>query len=147
MQILEHQYIHLSNLVSYKKIINKNELLNLIDHVSSNIQNLQLSIKDKILFTTSPIKDKLNVEILIPVSEEIHECNNYNIKPIYKLTNAVVIRHEGCFSNLNKTIEELKNYIKKMSYQSITNPYCRVVRKEKNNMIIDIYIGLNCNIL
>lgn len=72
---------------------------------------------------------------------------NYNIKPIYKLTNAVVIRHEGCFSNLNKTIEELKNYIKKMSYQSITNPYCRVVRKEKNNMIIDIYIGLNCNIL
>ena len=148
MQILEHQCLYLNNLISFKATIEKNNLQNLINYVYSNICKLHVYMKDNIVFTASSDDNNLNVEVLVPVTGEMKSCENFSIKPVYKLTNAVVIRHEGLFSKLNETIECLKKYIEKKAYQSITSPYCRIIRNDTgNDMIVDIYIGLNSNIL
>ena len=148
MQILEHQCLHLNNLISYKTIVEKKRLNELIKHIKDNVNSLQLYIKDNILFTASPVNDKLNIEVLVPVTGEAHDCENYRVKSIYKLNNAVVIRHEGCLSEIEGTIDCLNQYIKNKNYQSITAPYCRIIRSDNDrDSIIDIYIGLNNNVL
>lgn len=148
MQILEHQCLYLNDLISYKTVIEKKNLHKLIEHIKHNIYNLQLCIKDNIVFTAIPNGDELSVEVLVPVAGKLHDCCKYNIKSVYKLNNAVVIRHEGCISRIYDTIEYLNQYIQSKGYHSITNPYCRIIRNDTDvDMITDIYIGLNSNIL
>jgi effector-binding domain-containing protein len=66
------------------------------------------------------------------------------------MINAVKIRHEGLPKDLHISYDLLIDYIKKNGYKPITPAYCMVVRCDNeipSNGIIDIYIGLNSNIL
>lgn len=148
MQILENQCLYLRNLISYKTTADYSNLQELINHVYSNVCRLQADIKDNVIFTFNGNQKQLNTEILIPVDRNINECEHYSFKPVYKLNNAVVIRHEGNLSCIPETIVLLENYIIEKAYHKITDPYCRVIRNSSDNdAIVDIYIGLDCNIL
>ena len=91
-----------------------------------------------------------NVEILIPVKGEFASCAQYEKKPVFKLINAVSARHEGSFSALAKTEQQLLQYAQEKAYQVITEVYYSIVRMDAGNpenCIIDLYIGVNYNIL
>lgn len=149
MQILEHQSLFFENVISYRSHIDMKQLPALSEHIRTNVCKLGAQMSGKIVFTEKS-DDYNNIEILIPVNIELTNCNEYEYKPVFKLINAVSVRHEGVFSNLEKTEEFLMDYIRKKSYQIITAPYYSIIRLEPDdlsNSIIDIYIGTNYNVL
>lgn len=149
MQILEHQSLYLNNLVSYKLHIPREKTPFMIRHILDNIGSLNLQPSGKILFTED-IYQYRNMEILIPVNQEFEACEQYGKKEAFKLINAVSARHEGGFSESEKTEQRLLDYIRDKSYQMITLPYYSIVRLDEahaGSCIMDIYIGVNYNIL
>lgn len=153
MQIIEHQNIQLTNLISYTTNIKHSDILKLISHISNNLQALDLKKNDKILFTEkwhNEEDDMINAEILVPVEGSIKNCNEFKYKPLFRLINAVTIRHEGSLNTLSETEDFLKKFIKEKAYEPITPSYYVVVRNDDDqsiNCIIDIYIGINYNLL
>lgn len=149
MQILEHQSLFFTNVISYRSHLDMEQLPALSEHIRTNVCKLGAQLSGKLVFTENN-DDYKNIEILIPVNVELNNCTEYEYKPVFKLINAVSVRHEGGFSNLEKTHQLLVDYIKKKSYQVITAPYYSIIRLEPDdlsNCIIDIYIGTNYNIL
>ena len=76
MQITEHQSIHIDNLISYNTNIRYSDILKLTHYISDNIKVLDLTQKNKIIFSE---KNHLpyhtfNINILIPLNEIIPKC-------------------------------------------------------------------------
>ena len=91
-----------------------------------------------------------NMEVLIPVNREPESCPQYENKPVFKLLNAVSARHEGDFADMHRIEDGLRAYVADRDYQVITNPYYSIVRLDldrSGSAIIDIYLGINSNIL
>ena len=87
---------------------------------------------------------------MIPVKGEITPSENYGKKPIFRLVNAVMTRHEGSVSDISRTETALKDYIQKNNYEPITNAYYVVVRNGDtfgSDCIFEVYIGINYNSL
>ena len=149
MQILEHQSLYLNNLISYKLHLPRERVPGIIRHILDNLGSLGLQPTGKILFTED-IRQQKNMEILIPVQPDFDPCLQYGKKEIFKLVNAVSARHEGCFAETEKTDQQLLDYIRDRAYQMITRPYYSIVRLDPDDTgscILDIYIGVDCNIL
>ena len=102
-------------------------------------------------FKENDISDETHsAEILIPVKGEITPSENYGKKPIFRLVNAVMTRHEGSVSDISRTETALKDYIQKNNYEPITNAYYVVVRNGDtfgSDCIFEVYIGINYNSL
>ena len=99
--------------------------------------------------TSSGIMD---IEILVPMNKEILLPDGYLFKPIFKLVNAIKIRHEGNPAFLQKSADEMTEYIQENKLTPITVGYNVIVNEPKtpqdiDNMIVDIYVGVNPNIL
>lgn len=147
MQILEHQSIYLNNVISYKISLPFEKIPMMLHHVVKNIDTLGLNPSGKLLFTeeNNPAE---TIEILIPVQNEFQACAQYEKKEVFRLINAVTVRHEGDFSRIADTRQKLLDYIEAKSYQIITIPYYNVIRlneEQLSDSIIDIYIGVNYN--
>lgn len=147
MQIIEHQNIQLNNLISYSTKVKHSDILKLTQYISDNLHVLDLKKNDNIIFAEKAHdnEETVNVEILIPVQGEIQKCNEYSYKPIFKLSNAVVIRHEGNLSDLSQTEALLQDFIREHDFKTSAGPYYVVIRngdQNSNNCIIDICIGI-----
>ena len=148
LQIIEHQNIQLNNLIIYHTKVKHSDILKLTQYISDNLHVLNLKKNDNIIFAEkSHIDDEIvNVDFLIPVKGEIKECNEFDYKPIFKLNNAVIIRHEGNWNELQNTENLLHDFIKKNNFKAITSTYYVVVRTGNSNSedcIIDIFIGVD----
>ena len=149
LQILEHQAIILHNLISYRTSLARDALPAFIRHCLENIGSLGMEPTGRILFTEDSSRAE-NMEVLIPVSREPESCPQYENKPVFKLLNAVSARHEGDFADMHRIEEGLRAYAADRDYQVITNPYYSIVRLDPDrpgSAIIDIYLGINSNIL
>ncbi|HPY83538.1 hypothetical protein [Ruminococcus sp. XPD3002] len=145
MQIVEHRSLFFCNLISYKTHLEREKLPEFAEHVKRNISRLGVEASDNMLFTVKSGEFR-NIEVLIPISEELKSCNEYSFKPVFRLINAVCIRHEGTFGSIEETLGTLFDYINSRAYEPITAPYYSIVRLG-TECIIDIYVGTNYNIL
>ncbi len=149
MQILEHQALYQKNLLSYKLHMPREKIPGMIQHVLENIGSLGMQPTGKILFTEDIYQYK-NIEILIPVNRDFEACEQYEKKSEFRLINALSARHEGSFSDAENTERKLLDFAKNKFYHIITLPYYNIVRldpEHPRSCIIDIYIGVNYNIL
>ena len=94
----------------------------------------------------------LDVEILIPLDKEISVSAPYMIKPVFRLRNAVKIRHKGNPALMQNTANELMEYIKNKGLMPITAGYNVTVQEptsptDVDSLIVDIYVGVSDNIL
>ncbi len=94
----------------------------------------------------------LDVEILVPIDKKIELPSDYVLKPVFQIKNAVYSRHKGNPSSLRITYSKMQEYIKKNQLQQITNGYNVQIKDlmpgmEPDEAIVDIYIGVNPNIL
>lgn len=153
MQILEQQTLILHDLISYRVQLLPERLPGFIRHCIENIGSLGMRPAGRILFTDESAAEdggEKHLEILIPVSPEPVSSAHYQKKTVFKLINAISARHEGDLSALARIEKELLAYAEKKSYQIITKPYYSIVRLDEDapgSAIIDIYIGVNYNIL
>ena len=149
MQILEQQALILHDLISYKVRLTREKLPGFIRHCLANIDSLGIQPAGRILFTEDDSCEQ-NMEILIPVRPAPETCDQYQKKNVFRLINAVSARHEGTLDDLNRIEHDLLAYVQKKSYQAITKPYYSIVRLDADrpgSAIIDVYIGVNYNIL
>ncbi|OMF13959.1 AraC family transcriptional regulator [Paenibacillus amylolyticus] len=94
----------------------------------------------------------LDTEILVPLDQPTKLYGEYNFKNVFHLMNAVYARHEGNPNTLQDTYNELNQYINQKGLQPITAAYnVNVVDlqpgQSMDNMIVDVYIGVNPSIL
>ena len=153
MQYIQHMNVYAENLISYLTNIKKADIPKVIQHIHDNLSALGFSANGRFIFTfkENDISDETHsAEILIPVKGEITPSENYGKKPIFRLVNAVMTRHEGSVSDISRTETALKDYIQKNNYEPITNAYYLVVRNGDtfgSDCIFEVYIGINYNSL
>ena len=107
---------------------------------------------DKIITSIEETKlsQTINLEILVPVDSSFEDNEHFSFLSQFKLIHAIKIRHEGTIHNLTKTKKILEKYLEDHSYKAITKYYNVFVRHNSNYLtdsIIDIYVGINPNIL
>ena len=98
---------------------------------------------------SQPIMD---IEILIPLNKEIHVPSDYKFEPIFRLNNAIKIRHQGNPAMLQNSANELMKYIADHQLTPITTGYNVTVQEPTNqndvdSLIVDMYVGVSDNIL
>ena len=148
MQITEHQNIYIDNLISYNTNVKYSDILKLTHYISDNVHVLDLTQKDNIIFSEKNhlSDDTVNVNILIPVDGTVPKCKEFAYKPVFQLDNAVIIRHEGSWSDIHNTEDLLHKFIENHNFKATTSTYYIVVRSgdlNSENCIIDICIGVN----
>lgn len=148
MQIIKNQSIAAYNLLHYKSNIKKSDILKLIRFMLDNIHVLNLETNGNAIFSLKNAgNEQVTFEVLIPVQGEVDNCQQFGYQPSFQLNNAVLIRHEGRLSDLDKTTKKLKEYLKTNNYTSQNGPYYIMIQEkdDNSNCIIDIYIDVKYN--
>ena len=140
MQILEHQFLSLTNLITYTTKADKKKIPEMTEYLSRGVRHLDRKLADKLILTDA---NNGSYEFLIPVDKSIDSSSEYGFRESFHKPNAVSIRHEGSFSNIKETRKKLINHIMNKNYIMSPVTYYRFVRISKTNLsdcIIDIYI-------
>lgn len=128
MEFLEGQFYTVNNLLSYRTRVESRDLNDLLDHVKSNLDVLDLKMSGRtILSISEKIVEKnkqiYGVEILIPVDREFESTGQYVYKPTFKLVNAIAYRFYGSCSGFAEAESRLSNYIKAHDMTAVTGVY------------------------
>lgn len=148
MEIIEKQYLSVESLLSYRTRSTYNKIGQLIDHISSSLELLEMEQTGNIIFslkenTYGTDEAILDLEFFVPVSKEFKSNEFYVYKPQITLYNAVRARHSGTYDTLINSRKKILNYLSQKCYQPITDFYYYV---NKSNLV-DIYVGINGNIV
>ena len=140
------------NLLYYKCETQKEKIGDIIEYIDTHIDNIGLKKVGNMItsFEDNEKSASINLDILVPVDSSFEGNEHFSSLPQFKLIHAVKIRHEGSLNNLSETQEILKKYLESHSYEAITKYYNVIVRHNSDvlaNSIIDIYVGINPNIL
>ena len=152
MQILNNQSIIVQNLLYYKCVTHKKDIWDIIDHINKHIETIGLHKTGQTITSIEDIEqsDCINLEVLTPIDSSFEEKSSFSFLPQFKLLYAVKIRHEGNIGNLTTSQKILEEYLEAHSYEAITKYYNVIVRHDSDimaNSIIDIYVGINPNII
>lgn len=95
----------------------------------------------------------LDIEFLIPLDRAVELSGDYAFKPEFHLVNAIYSRYSGDPALIQEQYNEMLRYIHTHNLQQITAAYNVNININDGNTIenthpiIDIYIGVNPNIL
>lgn len=152
MQILTKQSIILQSILYYRCQTTNEKVWDIINHVDTHVETIGFKKRGQIITSMENTKQStsVNLDILIPIDSSFEENEQFSFLPHFKLIHAVKIRHEGNINNLSNTQKILEKYLEDNSYEPITKYYNVIVRHNSDilaNSIIDIYVGINPNIL
>ena len=91
-----------------------------------------------------------DIEFLIPINKKISESSAFKFKPVFKLVNAVKIRHEGSMKLIERAEHTLDEYITQNAMQPVTPVYYLFIQSteyDNEDNIVDLYKGISENIL
>ena len=155
MHIFKDQILQYENVLSYRTKIQISDVNKMIGFIQRNTDALDLKICGNIAATVHEKKnisgmDMSDIELLIPVNKKISESFAFKFKPVFKLVNAVKIRHEGSMKQIERAEHTLDEYITQNAMQPVTPVYylfiqCTEFNNEDN--IVDLYKGISENIL
>ena len=151
VNILENQMLEVENLVSYKGKVTRIQL----DQIGKDMDKCINEVGAKrigypITATYGVEGNVMDMEILIPIDRKIEINEKYIYKDRLRISNALVARHTGNPVMLQDSCNELNEYIVKNKYEPITVGYHITVNIDTvdlDNSVIDVYVGLNPNIL
>jgi hypothetical protein len=151
MEIKENQTLEIENLLSYRGKVKQTDIENIgkdMDKIIS--ENGRNRIGNPITATFGVEGDDMDLEILLPIDKEISDIGEYRFKKKIRIENAVLISHKGNPALIQNTFNILNKYIMENKMQPITVGY-NVTRKadplDVENTIIDVFVGINPNIL
>lgn len=155
MTFLEQQYIELENVLSYKTRVDVNRLSGILKFAENNADALGLTVTGNILFTvTENHREKnkyiIDIEILLPVNKSFESCEQYIYKPVFKLANAVSVRHFGLYSEIDSVSCSLEQFLRENRLQPISSIYYKVIRNNNDHPldgILDAFVSVNENLL
>lgn len=113
-----------------------------------NIHVLNLETSGNVIFSLKNSgSEQVCFEILIPVHGKVENCQQFEYRSSFELSNAVLLRHEGRIEDLDKTTKKLKEFVRSNNYTCQNGPYYIMVQRDDNddNCIIDVYIDVKYN--
>lgn len=156
-EISEGNTLEMHNVISYRSKITQQQMTQVINEINDIISEnkaVKTGIPVSATFSvdinsTQPLMD---VEILVPLDKKISVPYGYTFKPVFRLKNAVRVRHTGNPSLLQESADELMKYIAENQLMPVTSGYNVTVHEpegnnDKDNFIMDIYVGVCDNIL
>lgn len=155
MHIFKDQILQYENVLSYRTKIQISDVNKMIGFIQRNTDALDLKICGNIAATVHEKKnisgmEMSDIEFLIPINKKISESSAFKFKPVFKLVNAVKIRHEGSMKEIERSEHILDEYILQNSMQPVTQIYYLFIQSteyDNGDNIVDIYKGISENIL
>lgn len=155
MNITEHNTLELNNVLCYRGKVTPRTMPEVIRDMTSFMKSENAEKKGPVVTATYgmelhsgyPVAD---IEILIPMNKRIESPSEYSFKPVFKLCDAVKLRHCGEPELLQTSADELMGYIHNNHLQPITTGYNITVDPSEENsddLIVDMYVGVSRNIL
>ncbi len=84
-------------------------------------------------------------EFLIPIGKTITGNQHFHFKPIFKINNAIRVRHYGPLNRIDTSIKKSFGYISENALVASTDPYVRVW--DYTREVYDIFVGISENLL
>lgn len=155
MHIFKNQILQFENVLSYRTKLPISDLNRMIRFIQKNTDALNLKICGQIAATVHEKKtisgtQVSDIEFLIPIDRKIKESSAFKFKPVFKLVNAVKLRHEGSMSGIECSERILDDYISQNDLQPVTQIYYLFIQSteyDNKDNIVDIYKGISENIL
>ncbi|MFZ5988053.1 MAG: AraC family transcriptional regulator [Bacillota bacterium] len=146
--------LYLENVISLRKKLKQEEINNEFINIERFMQLNGVKKTSPIVTTTHSIDYNgiIDFEILISIDRSISNLTEYQLKPIFRIVNAVYARHEGNPALLQDVYNEMTDFIMKNNMRQITPGYNVMMQEVTPTMnledfIIDVYIGVSENIL
>lgn len=156
-EIVENAVLEMENVLSLRTRATQQQLAQASKVLEEMLKNNGIkrngpSVSATYAVDTTGAEPILDIEILIPLDKKISVAAPYVIKPVFRLKNAVKIRHQGSPDLLQNTANELMGYIKDKGLMPITTGYNVTVQEPSSptdidSLIVDIYVGVSDNIL
>lgn len=150
MDILLDQLYEINNLITQSSRFTVREFQKALLNISSIYKDYSINNGEYVITTTRSLEvvngeQIMVVEILLPVFYRIPVEDPYVFKNIVRITNALYAKVEEV-ANLQNALNEVNQYILDNKLQPITTAYL-VQSKKENKPCVEIYIGLDPNIL
>ena len=153
MNITEGNVLEMNNVLSYRGKVTQQEMSAVMNEMQQIIKNSGAEKNGPAVSATFAVEQPMmDIEVMIPLDRMISVPEKYKMKPVFRLTNAVKIRHTGNPSGLQNSGNEIMKYISERQLMPVTAGYNVTVKEPLNqmdteNMIVDIYVGVCDNIL
>ena len=153
MEIREKQVLEMKNVLSCRGAFNQAEVETVMKSMEAIIAENGAAKTGPTVSATFAVSQSdgmpvFDMEILIPVDKElVFTSETITFKPLFRLTNALVIRHVGNPNTMINTITALNSYITENKLTPITSAYNVTVKEarypsEIDSMIVDVYVGV-----
>ncbi len=141
--------LELKNVLSLRKKMTQEDMQKEMAKIGQFFEANGIKKSGYIATTTYSIDSDgtLDMEILVPMDKIVELPSEYKLKPVFRLVNAVYVRHEGNPSNLQNVYNEMMAYIKENNLQQITTGYNVTVKDFRPDTSIDVYMGVSENVL
>lgn len=157
MNITENCKLEMENVISFRGKVTQQQMPQIVKEMEQIINENSAEKKGYSATATFAVENNgsqpiMDIEVLIPLNKEIQVPSNYQFKPIFRLNNAVKIRHQGDPVMLQNSANELMKYITDHKLTPITTGYNVTVQEPANpndvdSLIVDMYVGVSDNIL
>lgn len=151
LEIKENQELIVTNLLSYRGKVSQTELEYVRKEMESYVQNAVAKRIGNLISATYALEgDVIDVELLMPIDRSIESTDKFVFKNQIKIANAVVAVYKGHPIGLKEACNQLNQYIMEHKLHPITVGY-NITKKtdmlNPDNTEIDVYVGINPNIL
>jgi hypothetical protein len=150
MEIILNQSYEINNLVTQSGKFTVADFQKALMKLSNAYKDYANNNDECVITTTRSLEivdgeQILDVEILFPITYRIAVEDSYLFKSKIKITNALYAKVEDV-TKFQETLNGVNQYIIDNKMQPITSAYL-VQTKQENKPCIEIYIGINPNIL
>ena len=147
----------MENVLSIRKKMTQQEIQKTLSDIGNVIATLGANKNGPLVTSTYAMEQTLtgsilDMEILVPLDKEVTVQAPYIFKPLFHLKYAVHTRHEGNPQLLQNTLTQMMAYIQENKLTQITSVYSVNIKELKqgdsmNDMVTDLYIGVNPSVL
>lgn len=149
--------LKLNNLLSYRRKMTMAEIQNEMKNIDAFLKDKKITKNGPVVTTTFAAEIEngeqlIDMEILLPISEPQKVEEPYRLKSELFITNAVYMKHIGDPNQIINTYNTMNSFITGNNLQPLTTGYNISIKdqtqcKTIEDMEIDVYIGMNPNIL
>lgn len=156
-EIIENASLEMENVLSFRGKVTQQQMVQITKEMqslieSNNAHKTLSGVSATFAIDNSSAAPMMDIEIMFPLDKSITVSSPYVLKPVFRLRNAVKIRHTGNPALMQNTANELMAYISSKGLMPITAGYNVTVKEPANptdidSLIIDMYVGVSDNIL
>ena len=153
MQILEYQMLDVRNLLCCTTKFNPDSFAEALQKIEETLKNNEITSKDTAIYLLFGNDENQTINIHFATEKEItYPKDLFQFKERLYLVQAVKSRYEGELYDIKDSFYQIQQYMDTRKLSPITPFCCKVISgledsKNTGDVIVDIYVGVNGNII